>query len=189
MLPSMSRDKSLNGVETCFLFPKTASGLVVSGTSMATFIALTVARFAKAGYDVRKLGVQPAEGPLVGYTSSEAHSCIDRTFDYMGLGQDALRQIPFDDDYRMDIDALRQAIAIDLKAGNRPFCVVGAAATVNTAAIDDLDAIATISREYDLWFHVDGAFGAVAALSKTLKPHLKGIEIEHLRLSRKNSRF
>jgi glutamate/tyrosine decarboxylase-like PLP-dependent enzyme len=166
-------------IEWCrdlFGFPQTASGLVVSGTSMATFIALTVARFAKANYDVRHRGVQPSEGPLVGYTSTEAHSCIARTFDYMGLGQDALRQIPVDDDYRMDTDALRQAIAIDLEAGNRPFCVVGAAATVNTAAIDDLDAIATISREHDLWFHVDGAFGAVAALSPTLRPRLKGIE-------------
>ncbi|MGI9334755.1 MAG: pyridoxal phosphate-dependent decarboxylase family protein [Gammaproteobacteria bacterium] len=159
-----------------FDFPSTASGLAVSGTSMATFIALTVARYAKAGYDVRRRGVQPSEGPLVGYTSAEAHSCIARTFDYMGLGQDALRQIPVDNDYRMDIGALRRAIVEDLEAGNRPFCVVGTAATVNTAAIDELDAIASISREHDLWFHVDGAFGAVAALSDTLKPRLKGIE-------------
>ncbi len=159
-----------------FDFPDSASGLVVSGTSMATFIALTVARFDKAGYDVRHRGVQSDEGRLVGYTSTEAHSCIARTFDYMGLGQDALRQVAVDSDYSMDIEALRQVIADDLEAGNRPFCVVGAAATVNTAAIDNLAAIATISREHDLWFHVDGAFGAIAALSETLKPRLKGIE-------------
>ena len=159
-----------------FGFPETASGLVVSGTSMATFIALTVARFDKAGYDVRRRGVQPGDVRLVGYTSTEAHSCIARTFDYMGLGQDALRQIPVDGDYRMDIAALRRAIAEDLAAGKRPFCVVGAAATVNSAAIDDLDAIATVCEEHGLWFHVDGAFGAVAALSDALKPRLKGIE-------------
>ena len=166
-------------IEWCrslFGFPDTASGLVVSGTSMATFIALTVARFDKAGYDVRRRGVQPGDGRLVGYTSTEAHSCIARTFDYMGLGQDALRQIPVDGDYRMDIGALRRAIAEDLAGGNQPFCVVGAAATVNTAAIDDLDAIAEICREHELWFHVDGAFGAVAALSEALKPRLAGIE-------------
>lgn len=159
-----------------FDFPDTASGLVVSGTSMATFIALTVARFGKAGYDIRRTGVKPDAGRLVGYTSTEAHSCIARTFDYMGLGQDALRQVPVDDDYRIDIEALRRVITEDLEAGNRPFCVVGAAATVNTAAIDNLDAIASVCREHDLWFHVDGAFGAVAALSETLSPRLKGIE-------------
>ena len=166
-------------IEWCrrlFEFPETASGLVVSGTSMATFIALTTARYAKANYDVRHLGVQPGESKLVGYTSEEAHSCIARTFDYMGIGQDALRLIPVDDDYRMNIDALRQAIARDIEAGNTPFCVVGAAATVNTAAMDDLEAIADVCQAHDLWFHVDGAFGAVAALSETLKPRLKGIE-------------
>jgi glutamate/tyrosine decarboxylase-like PLP-dependent enzyme len=159
-----------------FGFPDTASGLVVSGTSMATFVALAAARYHKAGYDVRRLGVQPGEHRLVGYSSSEAHSCITRTFDYLGLGQDALRMVPVDDDYRMDTEALRAAIMADLDAGNRPFCVVGAAATVNTAAMDDLDAIADICAEFGLWFHVDGAFGAVAALSETLRPRLKGIE-------------
>ena len=166
-------------IEWCrqlFGFPEAASGLVVSGTSMATFIALTTARYAKAGYDVRHLGVQPDKARLVGYTSAEAHSCIARTFDYMGIGQDALRLVAVDDRYRMDIDALRQAIGADIKAGNRPFCVVGAAATVNTAAMDDLNAIAEVCQEHDLWFHIDGAFGAVAALSEELRPRLKGIE-------------
>ena len=90
-------------IEWCrrlFHFPDSASGLVVSGTSMATFIALTVARFSNSGYDVRHRGVQPDVGRLVGYTSTEAHSCIARTFDYMGLGQDALRQIPVANDYK-----------------------------------------------------------------------------------------
>jgi len=159
-----------------FDFPDTASGLVVSGTSMATFIALTTARYAKAGYDVRHQGVQAEEYRLVGYSSEEAHSCIARTFDYMGIGQDALRVVPVDDHYRMDTAALRGAILADIDAGNRPFCVIGAAATVNTAAMDDLTAIADICEEFGLWFHVDGAFGAVAALSEKLRPRLKGIE-------------
>lgn len=166
-------------IEWCrqlFDFPETASGLVVSGTSMATFIALTAARYAKAGYDVRQLGVRPEKGRMVGYTSAEAHSCIARTFDYMGIGQEALRIVPVDDEYRMDIAALRAAIEEDIKAGHKPFCVVGAAATVNTAAMDDLDAIADICQEHDLWLHIDGAFGAVVAISDTLRPRLNGIE-------------
>jgi len=159
-----------------FGFPETASALIVSGTSMATFVALTAARFDKAGYDVRREGIQPGKGRLVGYTSSEAHSCVARTFDYLGIGQDALRMVPVDDGFRMDTKALRAAIRDDLDAGLKPFCVIGAAATVNTAAMDDLDAIADLCAEFDLWFHVDGAFGAVAALSETLRPRLKGIE-------------
>ncbi|MEM7222853.1 MAG: pyridoxal-dependent decarboxylase [Pseudomonadota bacterium] len=166
-------------IEWCrqlFGFPESASGLVVSGTSMATFIALTAARYAKADYDVRHLGVQPGKSRLVGYTSAEAHSCIARTFDYMGIGQDALRLVPVDDRFRMDIIGLREAIRRDIESGNRPFCVMGAAATVNTAAMDDLEAIADVCQEHELWFHVDGAFGAVAALSNQLRPRLKGLE-------------
>lgn len=159
-----------------FGFPDTASGLIVSGTSMATFIALTTARYVKAGYDVRRVGVQPGDHKLVGYSSSEAHSCIARTFDYMGVGQDGLRIVPVHDDYRMDTGALREMILADIEAGHKPFCVIGAGATVNTAAMDDLDAIADICEEFGLWFHVDGAFGAVAALSEKLRPRLKGIE-------------
>ncbi|MGI9383983.1 MAG: pyridoxal phosphate-dependent decarboxylase family protein, partial [Methyloligellaceae bacterium] len=159
-----------------FDFPETASGLVVSGTSMATLIALTAARYKKVDYDVRRRGVQPSQGKLVGYASAEAHSCMARTFDIMGLGMDALRAVPVDDAYSMDTKALRLAIEEDLAAGKMPFCVMGSAATVNTGSIDDLEAIADICKAYDLWFHVDGAFGAVPALSDALRPRLKGIE-------------
>ena len=160
-----------------FDFPESSSGLVVSGTSIATVIALTAARYAKTNYDVRREGVRPEKGRLVGYTSSEAHSCIARTFDMLGLGLDALRSIPVNDTFQMDIAALRQAIEKDIADGNNPFCVIGSPATVNTGAIDDLAAISVICQEHDLWFHVDGAFGAVAAMSDKLKPHFKGIEL------------
>ncbi len=162
-----------------FNFPDTASGLVVSGTSMATIIALITARHDKTDYDVRHEGVRPDRGRLVGYTSTETHSCIARAFDYMGLGRDALRLIPVDDDYRMDVSALTRAIEEDLAGGNQPFCVVGSPATVNTGAIDPLDAIADVCDKFDLWYHIDGAFGAVAALSENLKPRFKGIERAH----------
>lgn len=166
----------INWMKGLFDFPHTSSGLVVSGTSIATVIALSAARYAKAGYDVRRLGVQPDQGRLVGYTSAEAHSCIARTFDMLGLGMDALRTIPVDDKYQMNIGALRQAIEKDIFDGHRPFCVVGSPATVNTGAIDDLNAISDICREHDLWFHVDGAFGAVAAMCDRLKHRFKGLE-------------
>ena len=166
----------IDWVKKLFHFPHTSSGLVVSGTSIATLIALTAARYAKTDYDVRRQGVRPERGRLVGYTSSEAHSCNARTFDMLGLGLDALRIVPVDNGYRMNIEALRLSIQTDLEAGHRPFCVVGSAATVNTGAVDDLGAISRVCQEYDLWFHVDGAFGAVAALSESLKPRFKGIE-------------
>lgn len=159
-----------------FGLPGTAGGLLVSGTSMATLIALTTARYAKSGYKVRQEGVRPDRGRLVGYTSRQAHSCIVRTFDILGLGQDSLRAIPADHLYRMDIDALQDAIAEDKQAGHNPFCVVGTAGAVNVGAIDDLEAIAQVARQHDLWFHIDGAFGAMANLSETLRPRLKGIE-------------
>ncbi len=179
------RDHGANDVEhqvidwmkQLFGFPDTSSGLVVSGTSIATVIALTAARYAKAGYDIRNEGIRPDQGQMVGYTSTEAHSCIARAFDMLGLGFNALRSVPVDEHFQMDLAALEQAIRDDLDAGLKPFCVIGSPATVNTGAIDDLDGIAALCQKYDLWFHVDGAFGAVAALSDTLKPKFKGIEL------------
>ncbi|NQV98734.1 MAG: cytochrome D ubiquinol oxidase subunit I [Rhodospirillales bacterium] len=166
----------IDWVKKLFGFPDSASGLVVSGTSMATIIALSAARYAKAGYDVRRDGIRSDRARLVGYASSEAHSCIARAFDMLGLGMDALRKVPVDSHFRMNMAALKAAIAEDLAAGLQPFVVIGSPATVNTGAIDDLDAIADICHANDLWFHVDGAFGAVAALSEKLKARFRGIE-------------
>jgi len=159
-----------------FGFPETSSGLIVSGTSIATLIALTTARDAKAGYEVRKVGVQSFDQRLVGYASEQAHSCIARTFDLIGLGQDSVRAVPVDASYCMDLGALREAIEQDKRDGNRPFCVVGSAGTVNVGSIDDLSGISKIAQEHDLWFHIDGAFGALGVLSDELRPQLTGIE-------------
>ena len=165
-------------IEWCrqlFDFPDTASGLIVSGTSMATLIALTVARFAKSENDVRNKGVRRQEH-LVGYASSETHTCIARSFDQIGLGHDNLREVPVNEAFEIDLNALRQMVKDDLARGYKPFCIIGNAATVNTGATDDLNALADLCAEHDLWFHIDGAFGAVAAMSETLKPRFKGIE-------------
>lgn len=160
-------------VRQMFDFPKGSSGLVVSGTSMATIIALKTARDARLGFDSRKQGIEGHR--LVGYTSVQAHSCVARAFDMLGLGADALRLIPVNAAYEMDVTALKIAIADDRAAGLDPFCVVGTAGSVNVGSIDDLDAIADIAQAENLWFHIDGAFGATGVLSDTLRPKLTGI--------------
>jgi glutamate/tyrosine decarboxylase-like PLP-dependent enzyme len=96
--------------------------------------------------------------------------------DMAGLGTHALRLIPVHADHRMEVFALRQAIAADRAAGLHPFLVVGTAGTVDVGAFDDLNAVADVAREADAWFHVDGAFGATAAFSAAYRPLLSGIE-------------
>lgn len=164
-------------VRQMFDFPDTASGLIVSGTSIATIIALKTARDARLDFTPRKTGLGAAQ--LVGYTSAQAHGCIARAFDILGLGMDALRLIPVNAAYEMDTSALNAAIAADRAAGLTPFFVAGTAGTVNTGAIDDLATLADIAARENLWFHVDGAFGATAILSETLKPRLNGITRAH----------
>lgn len=159
-----------------FGFPAGASGLFVTGTSMANFIALLVARTAALGEDVRQTGLCGKEPRLRAYTSASAHGCIAQAMDISGLGRSALRQISTDERYRIDIAALRSSISADRTAGLTPFMVVGTAGTVDTGAIDDLDALASLCREEGLWFHVDGAYGALAIMSPELAPRIAGIE-------------
>ncbi len=154
--------------------PVTSSGILVTGSSMANMIAVLVARRAAAGPAVRAGGV--GGRGLVGYAGGSAHGCIPRAFDLVGLGTDALRLIPLDDDRRMSLPALGEAVAQDRAAGLTPFMVAATAGTVDTGAIDPLDAIAAFCAEQRLWFHIDGAFGALAALSPAIRPQLAGIE-------------
>lgn len=155
-------------------FPKGTSGLVVTGTSMATVVALKVARDRALGWQSRRQGVGAAR--LVGYTSEQTHSCVARAFDILGLGSDALRKIPTGADFRLDVAALEARLEADKAAGLTPFAVIGTAGSVNVGAIDDLAAIAEICDREGLWFHVDGAFGALAMLSDSLRPRLSGLE-------------
>ena len=157
-------------------YPATASGILVSGGSMANLVGLAVARQARAGSDVRRRGVGAAGGRLTLYGSAEMHSSIQKAVELMGLGSEALRLVPVDAAFEIDIAALEEMIARDRADGCRPFCVIGNAGTVNTGAIDDLDALATIAAREQLWFHVDGAFGALAALDPELRTMLSGME-------------
>jgi aromatic-L-amino-acid decarboxylase len=154
--------------------PAGTSGLLVTGTSIANLIGVLVARRAALGPAVRTEGLAGAR--LTAYTSAGAHGCIPRAMDMAGLGTDALRLVPVDAAFRIDIPALAAAVARDREAGAQPFLVVGTAGTVDTGAIDDLVALAAFCRAEGLWFHIDAAFGALAMLSPRLRPLLNGIE-------------
>ncbi|HEX3349024.1 MAG TPA: pyridoxal-dependent decarboxylase [Acetobacteraceae bacterium] len=157
--------------------PESTSGLMVTGTSIANMIAVLVARAFVLGPGVRSAGV--GEMRLVAYTSAAAHGCIARAMDMCGLGTDALRLVPVDAAHRMDSAALADMVARDRADGASPFLVVGTAGTVDVGAVDDLAGLAAFCRRERLWFHVDGAFGAMAALSPRLRALLAGIQHAH----------
>lgn len=157
-------------------FPVSASGTLESGGSMANIVGLTVARNVTAGVDVRELGVAAIAQPLRFYASDQVHSCHRKAMEALGLGNQALRRIPSDSDLRIDIGALRAAIAEDRAFGLRPACIIGTAGTVNSGAIDDLDGLAKLAAEEGLWFHVDGCIGALIAIAPGNGQLVAGIE-------------
>ena len=157
-------------------YPPDASGILVSGGSMANLIGLPVARNACATFDIRRHGLQASSRRLIFYGSSEMHSSLQKALELLGLGSESLHKVPVSANYEIDLHALEKAIADDRVAGHQPIGVIGNAGTVNTGAIDDLDALADLCQREQLWFHVDGAFGALAAVSPELRPLLKGME-------------
>ncbi len=157
-----------------FSFPQTSAGLLVGGTSMANFLGVLIARRAFLGDDVRRDGLSGEK--LRAYASTEAHGCVAQALDMAGLGMGALRKIPCDEAGRMDFAALQAQVAADRAKGEEPFLIVASAGTVNFGAVDPLETLADFARDEKLWLHVDGAFGALAVFSDTLRPLLKGIE-------------
>ncbi|HEX2205904.1 MAG TPA: pyridoxal-dependent decarboxylase [Longimicrobium sp.] len=174
--PARVEDQVLAWLAELMGMPPGASGLLVSGGTMANTVGLAVARHARAGFDVREEGLQGAHPRLLVYGSVETHGWARKAAELLGLGRSALRLVPVDAEYRIDVAALRAAVAEDRAAGHRPFCVIGTAGTVNTGATDDLRALAALAREEGLWLHVDGAFGALARWSDRLRPLVDGIE-------------
>ena len=158
-----------------FGYPATGSGIFVSGGTVANITGVEVARTAKAGFDVRAEGLI-GRPQMTLYGSSETHSWVKTCCELLGLGRAAFRSIPVNAAYQLDIRALKATIDADRANGLRPTCVIGNAGTVNTGAIDDLEGLATLCAQEDLWFHIDGALGGLAILSDGLKPLLKGIE-------------
>lgn len=167
----------INWMKEIMEFPINSSGLLVSGGSMANFTALTVARNVKLNYDVRTEGItSKMAGKCIVYASSEVHSCNQKAMEILGMGGNSLKKITVNIDYTININALKTQIKTDRENGLFPFAVIGTSGTVNTGAIDDLNALSEICKEEDLWFHVDGAIGAIAVIAEDIKPQLTGIE-------------
>ncbi len=165
----------VNWLKELMDYPPEASGTLVSGGSMANLIGLTVARNQMSGIDLRELGVGALQAPMRFYGSDQIHSCHQIAVEAMGLGNRALCRVPSDAACRMDVVALRTAVARDRAAGLQPACVIATAGTVNTGAIDDLEAIADLCADEGLWLHVDGCIGALLAIAPEGKALVRGI--------------
>ncbi|MCG8372672.1 MAG: pyridoxal-dependent decarboxylase [Balneolales bacterium] len=151
-------------------------GVLVSGGSAANLNGLTIARniyFERK--EIRKTGLFNTK-PFTVYTSKEVHGCIDKSVDLLGIGTNHLRKIETNSDFTINLEALETKIKGDIANGFIPFCLVGNAGTVNTGAIDDLNALAELARKYSLWFHVDGAYGGLASTLDSVKNEYNGLD-------------
>ena len=161
-------------------FPTGGSmGFLASGASMANLIGLAAARHwaaAQDGWSVRNEGLQRGRPPLVLYMSEQGHSSIQKAAELLGLGSDAIHNVPVDEQFRMRGPELRAAIAADRAAGKRPFCVAASAGTVGTGAIDPLAELADLCAAERLWLHVDGAYGVAAAAVPGRHARYAGLE-------------
>lgn len=175
--PALIEKQVLGWLTELMGMPLETSGILVGGGTMANITGLVVARHAKAGFDIREQGLQGNGNPMLKlYASTETHGWAQKAAELMGLGNRAFHRVSVDDDFRIDLRALRRAVTEDRRAGHRPFCVIGNAGTVNTGAIDDLAALAEFCREQGLWFHVDGAFGALVRIVPSMASLVTGIE-------------
>jgi glutamate/tyrosine decarboxylase-like PLP-dependent enzyme len=167
----------LNWLKTMLGYPADASGLLVSGGSMANLVGLAVARTHMAPYDVRDTGINIGEQPrLIYYASSETHSSVRKAIELIGLGSKSLRLIPVRDDFTIDIDELHDAIASDRAKGHLPACIIVNVGTVNTGAVDPIDILVDLALQEKMWVHADAAFGAFARLSASSASLVEGIE-------------
>ena len=154
-------------------------GLLVSGGSMASLTGLAVARHrlaARFGWDDRADGALPPGVQPVIYLSDEGHTTLHKAVELLGLGNRCLRIIPADSNHRFDVAALASAMIEDRLAGRTPLAVAASAGTVSTGAIDPLDPIADLCEREDVWFHVDGAYGAVGVLDPDRTARFAGME-------------
>lgn len=160
-------------------YPTDTGGLLTSGGTAANITALATALNATAEYDVMREGLQSnrRQGRYTLYMADhEGHSSITRAASVLGLGEDAVRLVPSDDEYRIDVAELVRMLEDDAKHGLVPFCVVAQAGSINVGAVDPLDELATVCEQRDLWFHVDGACGAFGAILPEKRPQYAGIE-------------
>ncbi len=175
--PALVEEQTLRWLAELMGMPAETSGLLTSGGTMANLIGLAVARHAKAGFDIRREGLQGDHPRLLIYGSTETHSWAEKAIELFGLGRENYRRIPVNAAHQVDTEQLRSQIRADKAAGHRPIAVIGNCGTVNTGAVDDLPALAALCREEDLWFHVDGAFGALLKLSERYRHLVRGAEL------------
>lgn len=160
-------------------YPTDTGGLLTSGGTVANLVALATALQATADYDVAREGLQSELRPgrfTLYVADHEGHSSIVRAARVLGLGEDAVRLVPSDDDYRMDVTELVSMLDDDADHGLVPFCVVAQAGSINVGTIDPIDELATVCERRDLWLHVDGACGAFGAILPEKRPQFAGIE-------------
>lgn len=152
-----------------------AAGYLSTGGSAGNLIGLAVARQQRAGFDAASVGM--CGGPqLTAYVSREGHASVDKAMSLLGMGRNQLRRIAVNDDFTIDLDALKKRVSEDRKTGFRPICVVGNAGTTNTGAVDPLEALADFCRGQDMWFHIDAAYGGAAAGTAIVGDLFRGLE-------------
>ena len=166
----------LQWLKTLVGYPSDSGGILTSGGSVANLIGLAVMRHIKTQGNVRALGMQAESAPMIVYASTQGHSCIQKAVELLGLGNENLHRVGVDSEYRMDLRALAKQIRSDRADGRRPVCVVASAGTVNTGAIDPLAEIAELCEREGLWFHVDGAYGAIGILAEQTRDQYPGME-------------
>ncbi len=170
--------QTLDWIKQMLGYPAESDGVFVSGGQMANVVAYNVFRDAKATWDTRRFGTRGADGAaprMRVYASAEAHYCHEQAAEMLGMGRDAVRQVPIDDGYRMRVDALGAMIAEDRARGDLPVAIAATAGTVGPGAVDPLPELVTIARAEALWLHVDGAYGAFAALAPSAPVALRAL--------------
>jgi aromatic-L-amino-acid decarboxylase len=170
--------QTLSWIAEMIGLPKTSDGLFVSGGQMANIVAHAVARDAKTPWDTRRFGMRGPDGrapQLRIYASSELHYCHEQAAELLGMGRDAVRGVPVDENYKMRVDALARMIAEDRARGDLPIAIVATAGTVGTGAVDPISQLVEFARREDLWLHVDGAYGAFATLASDCPADLRAL--------------
>jgi glutamate/tyrosine decarboxylase-like PLP-dependent enzyme len=170
--------QTLDWIKQMLGYPPEAEGVFLSGGQMANVVAYNAFRDAKATWDTRRFGMRGPDGSapqMRVYASAEAHYCHEQAAELLGMGRDAVRQVPVDDMYRMRLDALAAMIAEDRARGDLPVAIAATAGTVGTGAVDPLPELVGAARAEDLWLHVDGAYGAFAAIAPSAPPALPAL--------------
>lgn len=156
-------------------YPTGCGGLIVSGGNMANLTAFLAARTAKAPKNIKENGLAAAGGEMVFYCSKATHTWVEKAAILFGHGSNAIRWIDVDADNKMKLDILMETIKSDLNNGKFPFLVIGNAGDVSTGKVDNLSQIAVICKAHNLWFHIDGAYGAPASALPGYKNMFAGI--------------